>query len=252
MKLELAEAKKARKESDEKLGQLREDYDSLDAYAKGLRNRHKASETGKKTTQEKFENTEALTAQVKELQDELQLKEPLFQIGLAVRLRFLESNHTEESRLPRSVISQKTIIRGNAAAHAGSGQADANIFQGDLVDEEHHRSLLKKVFENLYHCDPSTYHQLSPRMQKAIDHVVSIRALRALNVSCDRPIRERQSALEHYAFIEARCQKMSSDEFEEDPEIGRRLDVLKEMTEKVIQMDRFTKPPMPTRRPGSV
>jgi hypothetical protein len=179
---------------------------------------------------------------VKRLEEELQLKDPLFRVGLAVRLRFLENNCSYGPSLYRSEERKMIIAIGNAAAHAGSGDADSAILQGGHVNDNAPQKLrLEKTFADLYHCKPSEYASWSPKMQKAIDHEVSLRTLMVLNKSFDRPIRERQAALEHFDFIKDKYDRMSKEEFEVDSEVERRLALLREMTEKVIDSDRLSR-----------
>jgi len=195
----------------------------------------------------------AETTKAKALAEELQLKDPLFRVGLAVRLRFLENNCTQGPSLHRSEERKAIIAIGNAAAHAGSGDADSSILQAGYVDNNQaQKTRLEKTFVDLYHCKPTEYTSWSPKMQRAIDHEVSLRTLMVLNKSFDRPIRERQAALEHFDFIKDKYDKMTRQDFEIDSEVERRLALLREMTEKVVDTDRLTRPQVSARRSSTI
>jgi hypothetical protein len=187
---------------------------------------------------------EELKERNKQLEDEIQLKEPLFQTGLSIRLRFLENNRAymfgteEEERRPDPSI----VRRGNDAAHAGLGQGDAVIFQGSWFNDSLPKYPLEETFQKLYHDKPSNYQPRSTKMLEATDLEVTIRTLNAIKEVENRPIIQRQTALENYDYIKDKYEKMSVEKFESDVEVERRLGKLREMTKEIVKADRSTRP----------
>lgn len=224
-----------------------------------LKERVKFLEDENRTQMGKIEALEKenglLKTEILKAEDESQLKEPLFLAGLHIRLRFLENARVYLFRDKDGPIGMRrrfdpTIIKqGNEVAHAGLGSGDVVIFQAGWVVDEQQRRLLEETFEQLYYTTPSNYSSIPSKMKEATDLQVTIRTLTALNTRLDRPIRERQTALEHYDYIKNRYEKVDVETFQVDLEVERRLGQLKALTDNIVKADRSTRPQLSPAKP---
>lgn len=190
-------------------------------------------------------DNEVFTTRYKDLKQEVETLKtgPLVQIGLSIRLRFLESARVLLSGDPTDRLDPAIIRRGNEAAHAGHAQADALVFRGAYLEAHgFRRKKLAAAFESLYHAKPSSYTPESPRMQEATNMAVTIRTLTPVRDVEMRPIRERETALTNYEYIRDAYAKMSTEDFERDEQVGRRLGVMREMKEVIARADRWNRP----------
>lgn len=179
---------------------------------------------------------QAAQEKVAQLQRERDQLQPLLQIGVRVRLRFLEQARETLYTVPRAQVLHGLILDGNMAAHNGSGKADALLFKHSLIEPELKLGL-SEVFMSLYRSDPMSYGTWSPYMLDAIDHEVTIRMLRTVNDGLNRPLSERLWALEHIEYIRQKFQKKDRIEFEADSDVTRRLLLVKELVEKIVSVD---------------
>ena len=83
---------------------------------------------------------------VRTIDDLLEARQPLYQIGVAIRRRFLEHAKTPVFGTSREDLDQSIIDEGNSAAHEGNGTADASLFFADDVDHES----ISEIFDILY------------------------------------------------------------------------------------------------------
>ena len=176
-----------------------------------------------------------LELRVGELERDRDLKEPLFKIGVAIRLRNLELARALLSNIHSSKLNQGLIKKGNAAAHRGMGSVDASLFQQDIAPNVV-KCNLSITFKELYKSEPLKYGSMSPKMLEAIDCEVTIRTLVVVN--SQRLVGVRQTALEQLDVINTKYGKLTKDAFEEDKDIGWRLARLKELTEEIVESDR--------------
>jgi hypothetical protein len=100
---------------------------------------------------------------------------PSTEIGVAIRLRFLEKERISIAKQSGQVTEtqrQDIVDRGNATAHGGNGAADASLLKHDLLPEEH-----KQVFRHLYKAEDSDHYlSMSSKLRQALDIQVSISA----------------------------------------------------------------------------
>lgn len=103
-----------------------------------------------------------------ELEKEAAMKEPLFQVGKIVRLRFL----AQASQLFRGSTEQASVKRllghiaeGNAKAHCGLKDTDVTLFTGGFLSM---MEVLQygEIFQKLYDCKP---HAKETRPKKLIE-----------------------------------------------------------------------------------
>jgi len=134
---------------------------------------------------------------------------------------------------------------GNLAAHGGYGVTDAALFlEGHLSPKQH--TTLSPVYQTLYHYEPAESINLPRSVQDAIDCEATIRTLQSLNEGLDRPLKERQIALENATIIREKYSKISWDveavaTFDTDPGVVFRLTQVKELTHKIVEYDRQRK-----------
>ncbi|PVH78779.1 hypothetical protein DL98DRAFT_655828 [Cadophora sp. DSE1049] len=222
------------------------------------------------------------------LEKEIQLKDPLFQVGADVRTRFLEQakeafwhvktwdKRSGEYVLKKYEVDPATIEKVNQAAHGGNGLADRSLFVlGKLSrpwatkDAEpkvkmpdaaaaHWRKPLTtefdgktfgyaadaseseptNIFEELYHYRPTVYITMPSTMLEAIDCEATIKTLKSLNEGLDRPLVEKQQALENVDILVAKYPKLLKEEFDTDADVVRRVDRVRALTEMIVSYDR--------------
>jgi len=105
------------------------------------------------------------------------LVKPLVNIGVSLRLRFLQQAREAIYNHHPTPAEVKVIKRGNEAAHRGNGLADAALFKAQLVDEDH---ALARVFRRLYRCLPTEYLNTNEvtMLSKILDFEASVMAVK--------------------------------------------------------------------------
>jgi hypothetical protein len=73
------------------------------------------------------EKNKALERDLENLKLEKESMKPLLDVGIAVRLRFLEQAKNTYLNEQRGGLNQITIRKGNQAAHSANGTADAAL-----------------------------------------------------------------------------------------------------------------------------
>jgi hypothetical protein len=92
---------------------------------------------------------------------------PLLDVGIAVRLRFLEQAKNTYLNEQRGGLNQITIREGNQAAHSANGTADAALFTLGILKNE---DALAPAFERVYgRLTPTRYLQLPELLRRAWD-----------------------------------------------------------------------------------
>jgi ribosomal protein S15P/S13E len=138
-----------------------------------------------------------LVARIEELESELDEQKPLLDIGIAVRLRFLEQNRHKACEKVRGT-NGLAQGRGNSAAHHGKGEADAALFRIGILKEG---SDLSKVFQGLYEAGPEVYLEFPELLKRTIDAGVTMRTFKKLNPgSHTKDLRARRSEIEGKLF----------------------------------------------------
>jgi hypothetical protein len=56
----------------------------------------------------------------------------------------------------------------------------------------------------------------------------------------NRPLLERQQALENVEILRAKYPKLSGEDFDIDTDVKRRLDLVKSLTQRIVEWDRKT------------
>jgi hypothetical protein len=75
------------------------------------------------------------------------------------------------------------------------------------------------------------------KMHKLIDCEATIRTVTVL-ISKNRPLKQRQLALDNCDIIRTRYEKLTREEFEKDEDVERRLARVMELTEEIVEADR--------------
>lgn len=97
-----------------------------------------------------------LEKEVTSLEKDRDLKAPLIQPAVDIRLRYFEYARETALGISRAEVDRAVIMNGNIAAHRANSALDAAIFKAGLVPE-HYLETATKVFEHLYLVLPSEY-----------------------------------------------------------------------------------------------
>jgi hypothetical protein len=186
--------------------------------------------------QTKREEQKILKSRIAEFEKDRDLKDPLFQVGVSIRARYLEMAKKSALGSPRAKLDTICIERGNTAAHEAMGQVDAILFQGDILSAEE-KDRLSGPFAELYKLKPEDYCSLSQKMSKIIDCEATIRTLNVLNEG-NRPISQRQHALDQIQILQDKYSKLPKEIFEADEDVKSRLGRLVALTREIVEEDR--------------
>lgn len=206
-------------ESQQEVASLKVDLEGAEGYSKVKR-----------------EEQKILKSRIALLEKDRELKDPLFKVGVSIRARYLEMSKKLTLSLPRSGLDKECIEAGNAAAHDAMGEVDAILFQGDILSAEV-KNNLEISFTELYKSGPGDYGSLSKRMAQVIDCAATIRTLNVLNEG-NRPIAQRQQALDQINILYNKYDKLSKERFDTDEDVKWRLDRLITLTREIVQEDR--------------
>lgn len=180
-----------------------------------------------------------LMSRIAELEQDRDLKDPLFQIGVATRVRYLEMAKKWTLGLPRSQLDSTCIENGNVAAHHAMGHVDAILFHGDILSP-HIKANVMVPFTQLYRTIPGDHGLLSKKMAHVIDCEATLRTLNVLNEG-QRPIAQRQQALDQSNFLYGKYAKLSKESFDADQDVDTRLARLIALTKEIVEEDRKSK-----------
>lgn len=114
----------------------------------------------------------SLEREIKEAKREKERMKPLLEVGVAIRLRFLEQSRQTLRGQNVRAINQQSIREGNQAAHNGNGTADAALFTTGILKETLEsggKSELAEVFETLYCKLPKGFLTWPELLRRAID-----------------------------------------------------------------------------------
>lgn len=206
-------------ESQKENADLRADLEAADDYGKAKR-----------------EDQKILEARIAELEQDRDLKEPLLQVGVSIRARYLEMAKKMAMGSPRADLDNSTIEKGNEAVHHAMGEVDAILFQGNLISAQA-KNRLTTPFMELYKLIPEDYDSRSKKMSQVINCEATIRTLNVLNEG-NRPITQRQQALDQIEILHNKYAKLSKESFEADEDVGSRVDRLIALTSEIVEEDR--------------
>ena len=178
-------------------------------------------------------------AEIERLETETKDREPLYEVGKNIRARFLEQARETILCDDRRNLDMAIIEQGNVAAHSGNSAADlALCFQMPSPPIS-----FLKVFKGLYDTDLAYYMVLkNPKLRETIDLWATIRTVKSLNQGVDKPLKEKQSAMDAFDIIIAKYKAAEMEQRQlsqfEELVVDRRLAVLKEFTKIIVEYDR--------------
>ncbi|KAG9245203.1 hypothetical protein BJ878DRAFT_502661 [Calycina marina] len=183
---------------------------------------------------------------VKQLEEEVALKDPFYQVGVLVRARYLENAKflmLTTRQLKGSYYKRYFKISGDAAAHSAMGATDKLLFNTKVLPASSSEPLLA-TFHALYRCPPTAYDTFTPSFHATIDCESTIKTIVVLNTNL-RPLKEREMAMINIDFICTRYASLGAEAFEADAVVAQRLKWLKELTATILRMDHRRSPETP-------
>ncbi|RDW60019.1 hypothetical protein BP5796_11625 [Coleophoma crateriformis] len=180
-----------------------------------------------------------LQDQTRSLERDQADKEPLVDIGVAVRTRFLQQ---ARKMVTGQQTSMRAIKSGNAAAHRANGLVDAAVFRvaqlagRDMQD-------MARVFKDLYKVPPLQYgYGYRPKKYlEAIDCEATIRT----TLSVRRELNSMPQRLQAMDQIDAISSKLiqnggrlTADQFDRDTDVEWRLQRVKTLTDEIVEAAR--------------
>jgi hypothetical protein len=206
-------------ESRKEVADLEADLEAADVYGKAKR-----------------EEQKILQSRIAELEHDRDLKDPIFRIGVSIRVRYLEMAKKMAMGSPRARLDTSSIEKGNEAAHHAMGEADAVLFQINTLSTEA-KDRLTIPFTELYRASPEEYASLPKKMRLVINCEATIRTLNVLNEG-SRPIAQRQHALDQIQILHSKYAKLSKEDFDTDEDVSSRLARLVALTKEIVEEDR--------------
>jgi hypothetical protein len=177
-----------------------------------------------------------LQKDIKALNQRAELLNPLVDIGVATRLRFLQ--HARRTIHRHRISDQDAIVikNGNVAAHGGNGITDAAMFKAYLVTKGH---VLGQVFKDLYHCEPAEY--LNQNEIKMLRRMLDCEAT-ITTVKKNNKLKESAALRkDHHQLLEnlydAQTKSRSITAWEENQKNKRWLERLEELTAEIVRLD---------------
>jgi chromosome segregation ATPase len=211
---------------------LRDDKDSLGKELNNMRDKLCKANT-RVNRQDKF--IKELKSEVSDLERDRDLKAPILQIGVDIRLRNLEHAAETVLKIPRDEIDGAIIMNGNNAAHRANGAVDAALFQAGLVPEDYMESA-EKIFEEMYTVAPSEYGGWSPKVLRLIDCRATIKTVKAFRRHASLDLREEHSEIDS-KLLELHS-SMGQRTFESSRVVNDLIERLESLTTEIVEADR--------------
>lgn len=123
-----------------------------------------------------------LETRIRELEREVAVMRPLFEIGRDVRVQFLEEARVEIFKLSRTETDKAILDQGIAASHHANWKVDATLMTGGVISLAHQR-LFGPLFKIMYGEDPDRMDNLSDKFKAAMEAFATIQVSPGLN-SC--------------------------------------------------------------------
>lgn len=174
-------------------------------------------------------------SKIAELERDRDLKEPLVQVGVSVRLRYLEWAKRLLG-LKRIDLHYPHIQGGNDAAHNAFGEIDVILFQGDILSSAVKTSLAV-AFTEVYRYTPEEYSLQSRKLLQVINCEGTLRTLNVINDG-NRPIVLKQLVLDQIDILKDKSARVSKEDFDADEEVQRRVIRVTELTKQIIDEER--------------
>jgi hypothetical protein len=124
---------------------------------------------------------EDLEDKVAELEEDRDIKAPLLEKAIDIRVRFMVQARNLLFDTPLSDNDREKVRIGNASAHGGCGLADEALFLAGIVDQDE----WSQTFEQLYDKKPGEFVQYLPNHRKAADCKATVQTVMAVDGDCD-------------------------------------------------------------------
>jgi hypothetical protein len=170
------------------------------------------------------------------LESDRDLKAPILQIGVDVRLRNLEQARESLLNVSRDETNRTIVMNGNTAAHRANGAVDAAMFQAGLISDEYMEEA-KEIFKQMYQVEPSEYGCWSPKLLRLIDcqaTVSTVKAFRGRNASFE--LRAEHAEI-NKRLIELHT-TLYRREFEANAEVHELIERMELLTTEIVEVDR--------------
>ena len=170
---------------------------------------------------------------------QLDLLEPLVQLGSATRLRCLEKSRVKLEGCARNKLANSVIEKGNAAAHHGHGDADSALLHSGVLPPGS-ATKYSRIFARMYQSNFSSWPSLPQKMKDALNCVATLNGLEAFghlpNAAACGPI------IDHVDMIREKYKAMAVEEFNVNEVVSQRLKFAKSLTEQIVKTERQSKP----------
>jgi hypothetical protein len=184
-----------------------------------------------------------LEMEVSSLKQDRDLKAPLIQLAVDIRLRYLEIARETAFQTSRTDENKVIIMNGNIAAHRANGAVDAAIFKAGLVPACY-KEAATKIFEHLYLLLPEQYGCWSPKTQRIQDCSATLASLKLQN-NFKQSEWERGEHEKIRQKLISLSSSMSEDDFESSKEVEQLVVKLEYLNGQIVERDR-AKHPRPT------
>ncbi len=176
-----------------------------------------------------------LKSEVSDLERDRDLKAPILQIGLDIRLRNLEHAAEMVPKIPRDEIDGAIIMNGNNAVHRANGAVDTAIFQAGLVPDDY-MECFEAIFEEIYMVAPSQYGGWCPKVLRLIDCRATIKTVKAFRRHASLDLREELCEIES-KLLELH-NSMGQRSFERSKVVNDLIEQLELLTSGIVEADR--------------
>jgi hypothetical protein len=205
-------------------------------------------ELGEKSSQLRTKVSE-LEMEVSALKEDREIKAPLIQLAVDIRLRYLEFARETALKITRTDADRVVIINGNTAAHRANGALDAAIFKTGLVPDCY-LAVASHIFEHLYLASPAEYRLLgwTSKIQRIQNCTATLKSLKPVNTfKQSEPEREEYEKI--LKTLVALVGPMSGEEIESNEEIHHLVQMMEYLTDRIVERDRSK---ILLRRPANV
>jgi DNA-binding transcriptional regulator of glucitol operon len=173
---------------------------------------------------------------VSELEQTIKDMQPLADVGVAIRFRFLEQARETVYALSREEVDRELIKKGNMAAHRANGRQDAALFKRGLLPADN-RTNMWLTFDYLYEAIPTTYPRHTPRMERLMDCEATLKSLRRTREQYSATF-ERDEYERVRSFLATMYEDVKQDRFEVDDKVKGLLEELESITEKIVETEK--------------
>ncbi|KAE9378747.1 hypothetical protein N431DRAFT_460076 [Stipitochalara longipes BDJ] len=170
--------------------------------------------------------------QIARLQDQISAMNPSFEIGVAIRHRFLQKERISIAKSDGQADNsqlQDIIDKGNAAAHGGNGTVDAALLNSDLIPEQY-----KQIFGQIYIYDVDSYLSLPARMRKVADIHATVSAEIGIYGGLGSAT-QRQAIIQVLIQIENLYKSLDNASFDQSPEVENLLARAESMKDELVK-----------------